>query len=485
MAVNDMKQRLSRFAGWMGTATRVLGLAVLAGVAAPAVSRAQGPDFWVWQRTQRLDARELGELQRLRTASLFWHAGTLQPVGDRWKWAEPRVDPSPIGAGMHVVPVVRIESGKGDSGDPFSLARSALLAGALRAAANAAGELQIDFDCPDRLLDRYAAFLAALRKEVPRLSITALPHWSRTGAWEKLQAAVAEMAPMFYDLQADPLVSAEAPPPPLLDPQQIEPILEDWSRCRIPWRAGLPAFSRLTVFDANGRTRGQVPGWAWGDLCFNRHLRHIASHQPGVTLLRADAGTRIGRFAITENEWVAARSVERESLARTINSALRSGASGIVLFRLPNGRDADGPSLSDLASLATDEKPLLRLARSGSDGVVLTNHASVDLGPRLRGSRHDRDRGYMLEIDAPGPIFREAVPGDFWRVAAHASPDTARQAPVPVPLATRLTFWFASLPAGRSLATGLVQFAPGANLTGVRYRILDTEDSSWRDFPQR
>ena len=86
-------------------------------------------------------------------------------------------------------------------------------------------------------------------------------------------------------------------------------------------------------------------------------------------------------------------------------------------------------------------------------------------------------RGYALELDAPAPIFREALEGDFWRVASHIDPDTAPK-PVPIPLATRLTFWFSHLRAGDSLDTGLIQLAPGANFEEIRYRIVGV--SEWQ-----
>jgi hypothetical protein len=100
------------------------------------------------------------------------------------------------------------------------------------------------------------------------------------------------------------------------------------------------------------------------------------------------------------------------------------------------------------------------------------NDSAFDLPPRLSGEKSDRDRGYALEIDAPAPFFREALAGDFWRVAAHANPEAKKPIPTIVPLATRLTFWFSQLRAGATLRTGLLQLAPTGTLHGVRYRII-------------
>ena len=106
------------------------------------------------------------------------------------------------------------------------------------------------------------------------------------------------------------------------------------------------------------------------------------------------------------------------------------------------------------------------------------NDSSVDLAPRLAGAKDDRDRGYALEVDAPAPIFREALAGEFWRVTAHTQPDSPKPQPAPVQLATRLTFWFSHLRAGAVLQSGLLQIAPGASIDGIRYRILNCEETS-------
>ena len=86
-----------------------------------------------------------------------------------------------------------------------------------------------------------------------------------------------------------------------------------------------------------------------------------------------------------------------------------------------------------------------------------------------------------MEIDAPAPVFREALAGDFWRVAAHANPEAKKHIPTIEPLATRLTFWFSQLRAGASLRTGLLQLAPDGKLAGVRYRIIPCEGTAeWK-----
>jgi hypothetical protein len=123
----------------------------------------------------------------------------------------------------------------------------------------------------------------------------------------------------------------------------------------------------------------------------------------------------------------------------------------------------------------------LTLRPAANDRLELVNDSEYDLPARLAGPKGDLDRGYALEIDAPAALFRDALAGDFWRMASHANPDAEKPTPVAVPLATRLTFWFSHLPARARLQTGLLQLAPGATLDQVRYRILNCEGANaWK-----
>jgi hypothetical protein len=317
---------------------------------------------------------------------------------------------------------------------------------------------------------------------VPHLSITALTHWPTLPAFPELARSVEEIAPMFYDMQGDPTgVSGDTPPPPILDPESVAVALRAWSACPTPWRAGLPSFARLTVFDRTGLSRGQIPNWSWDDFCFHRNLHTLGPTHLGVTLFRADRDLRVARTAVAQNEIVASRFVDRAALARVLAEARQSGAQGAIFFRLADDTDPSGWSTADLGTLDSAEAPRLILRPAADDRLELINDSEHDLPARLAGPKSDLDRGYALEIDAPAPLFRDALAGDFWRITSHANPDAEKPTPVAVPLATRLTFWFSHLPARARLQTGLLQFAPGATLPQIRYRVLNCEGANaWK-----
>ena len=456
------------------------GILILA-LAARAFPDPVVPDrsYWVWHRRAPLTPAEDSELRRQGVGTLFWSVGEMELRGGEWSWRTPPLATAHLAPGIRVVPVVRLAS---EAEMPFTPDRAAGLARSLRAVASDSGEVQIDFDCPDRLLDSYASALRVLRGAVPRISITALAHWPRLPGFVALTRSVDEILPMFYDLQGDPTgAGPDAPPPPLLDPAPVESAMRAWSACPIPWRAGLPVFARLTVFDRTGLSRGQIPNWSWEDFCFHKDLRALAPTRFGVTLFRADADARVAGAPVKAGEIVVSRFTDRTALAKAVLQAPAAGAKGVVLFRLPDDTDPAGASLRDLGALTSFGQAHLILRPGAEEQLELVNDSAVDLPPRLSGEKSDRDRGYALEIDAPAPVFREALAGDFWRVAAHANPEAKRPVPAIVPLATRLTFWFSQLRAGASLRTGLLQLAPDGTLDGVRYRIIHCEGTAeWK-----
>ncbi len=458
---------------------RLLRLAIASLALGNAWAGALERSFWVWHRSAPLSAAESVELAGQEVRTLFWNVGEMENRGGGWRW---RAQPLAFGAvapRFHVVPVVRLTS---EGKTPFAAEAMPVLVAKLKAVATGEGEVQLDYDCPDRSLGAYAVALGEIRRTIPRVSITALAHWPRLSDFAALTSNVSEIAPMFYDMQADPTgVGPDAPPPPILDPVQVAAALREWQACAIPWRAGLPNFTRLTVFDRTGLSRGQIPNWSWEDFCFHKALHTLAPTRLGVTLFRADAATRVAATPVAQGEIVASRFTDRAALAQTVGRAREAGAAGVVFFRLPDGSDPAGWSLSDMANIASPAMPRLILRQSDGEHLELVNDSPNDLAPRLAGEKNDRDRGYALELDARVPAFREALAGDFWRVTSHANPDAEIPTPVAVPLATRLTFWFGDLRAGSARQTGLLQLAPGATFAGVRYRILNCEGAAeWK-----
>jgi hypothetical protein len=437
--------------------------------------------FWVWQRNEPLSDAERVELSAQGVRTIYWEVGELENIGETWRWkARFALAPAPASE-LRFVPVVRLESRERS---PFSPKSIESLLSALAPTAKGADELQLDYDAPDRLIAEYAAALKKIHALVPKLSITALPSWGRGSTLNVLAGSVDEMAPMLYDFEPDPIVEGAAPLP-LLDPQKLEAWLADWNKCKTGWRAGLPAFARVTLFDPNGKSRGHVREWNWDNLCFNNSLAPLRPTALGVTVFNARASTRVANTPVKAGQRVAVRWPDRAALFRVIEQVKKTNARGVVFFRLPDSSAASGWSLRQLGHL--DATPHLVLRKSEtSQQLELVNDSDADLEPRLAGANTagGLERGYALEVDAPAAVFRDAQEGDFWRVLGHVDPDGAQQAVV-TPLATRLTFWFSHLRARQSLRTGVIQLAPGAGFSQIRSRVLNVAgNSEWKQIEE-
>jgi len=155
--------------------------------------------YWAWQRNEPPSAREIEELRRQGVRTIYWQIGELVEAGAVWRWNARFELPASTGE-LRFVPVVRLESRERT---PFSTVANASLVSALTPAIQGADELQIDYDAPDRLLGDYAATLKEIHKLVPRLSITALPHWERPSAVRESKGAADEMLAMLYEFEPD------------------------------------------------------------------------------------------------------------------------------------------------------------------------------------------------------------------------------------------------------------------------------------------
>jgi hypothetical protein len=437
--------------------------------------------FWVWQRSEPLSDSERAELSAQGVHAIYWQIGELENVGEAWRWKARFSFPGSSASGLRFVPVVRLESRERS---PFSKKSIESLLSTLSLATKGADELQLDYDAPDRLVAGYAAALKKIHALVPKLTITALPGWSRSPALRILESSVDELLPMLYDFEPDPTGEGAAPRP-LLDPEKLERLLGEWNECRTAWRAGLPSFARVTLFDPSGKSRGHIREWNWDDLCFNSSLATLRPLTLGVTVFTATAATRVTNTPVKADQLLAVRWPDRAGLVRVIDRVKKTRARGVVFFRLPDSTAPSGWSFPQLGHLEATPHLVLRRVRTPPQ-LELINESDADLEPRLSSTKSEGalDRGYALELDAPATDFRDAQEGDFWRVLGHADPDGERRA-VAVPLATRLTFWFSHLRARQSLRTGLIQLAPSANLDQIRYRIRNAPgDSAWKNIDE-
>ncbi|HEX4653458.1 MAG TPA: hypothetical protein VH227_04345, partial [Candidatus Udaeobacter sp.] len=206
---------------------QVLALGLIFNMTA-SVSPAHDTRYWAWQRDDPLDEGELAELAAQGVDTIYWQVGELENSGTTWRWKARFTFPSPGAARIRFVQVVRLVS---HERQPFSEPSITALLSNLSVAIAKSDELQLDYDAPDRLLWDYAAALKRIHGLVPRLTIAALPHWSRPDHLKVLEPSVDELLPMLYDFEAEPTLKNQSPLP-LIAPEKISKLIENWRDCR-------------------------------------------------------------------------------------------------------------------------------------------------------------------------------------------------------------------------------------------------------------
>jgi hypothetical protein len=158
--------------------------------------------YWVWHRATRLTPNEVEELERQHVTRLYWEVGEVGFQDGQWSWiSQPVPREARSLSRLRVIPVVQIIPDEG-----FSSSNGELIA-LLKSVAEC-GQLQIDCDCPDRLLDRYGQFLGELHREVPTLSLTALAHWIHHPAgrrWHRMRPRFCQCFMIFTPIHSGPV----------------------------------------------------------------------------------------------------------------------------------------------------------------------------------------------------------------------------------------------------------------------------------------
>lgn len=385
----------------------------------PAAAADRVPAFWAWHRSSRLTEKERATLPagsriHRQIAEFGWR-------DDKWS---PRVVAEAAALSELEVPVVRIDPGPAFLEQPDA---ALMLAKWLRHHFHdrPPGALQLDHDCPVRLLPRYAAFLDELRRELAlkELTVTALAGWIDSPAFPKLAAAADELVPMFYDLTADPpedIVAGKAKP---MAGAEAAAWIERWKSCRTPWRAGLANFERLTLFEADGTLVGHLKQWSPESVTCATFLEALTQFTGGTGYRVTDAasvhGTRVRASQILV--W---RAPEDAALRDLIDRSFAAGARGIVWFALPGPGMRAARSPSHLAALARGESPApsLRTTLENDGRVVLHNDGPGDLTLPPGAPLHR----LTLESDDAG-AFADAGPGEFSDLTAPLTPEFSRK----------------------------------------------------------
>ena len=347
----------------------------------------------VWNRTDPLTPSEYSTLKTSGIKRLYWQLGELESHGTTLvlrRTAEHGLDATFTArpdSNLEIIPVVRIATAI-RSPEQFS---GEALGMALRPVADASPdrEMQVDFDCPSRLLPVYAERLRVAKRvaDIRRLTITALADWVNAPEAPRLWPEVDAVYPMLYDMQTDPVPAAG-------DSSPCRPGGCSTRRTRRA-TAGLAALpSRLVRRAAglcarNALRSCRIFAWAPAELGLGRSLVQPRLDPRPSTRRRHDdpacyAATRVGQDVVAMGSYLAVRTAALSAIRAGIAQADATGARGWSCSGYPTRRRHCGPrargwSLPQLLALLPSETKTtdhalrlkLRHAEDGSDRWIL------------------------------------------------------------------------------------------------------------------
>ncbi len=276
----------------------------------------------------------------------------------------------------------------------------------------ASRRIQIDYDCPASRLADYALLLEKLRREleIDHLSITALASWIDAPEFQKFSKAADQIVPMFYDLEPDhPLEITRGTPRQMTDSATIHWI-NRWKSCRTDWRAGLPNFQRLTLFDAKGKLIGHMQQWDYATVNSSERFRRVSAPSPSCAVFEVQEDMKVFGVAMKSGSLLVWRTTDDKQLIRALTAARAANASGAVWFAHPASAPVPARSITHLESLQHGVTPMPKLVetRLESGAVTLTNIGTGDVLPNSDGTP------YSLVIHAtPELRFDQIAAGDF------------------------------------------------------------------------
>ena len=347
--------------------------------------------LWYWHRPLKIPQDEATTLRTMGVRQLFVRAATITRGTDNGAltaalpqiWAPAPAQPPAVHLVFRVDDAVTRRFATQSIPDLAAAVVAAFRT--QRALATQAGfpvvGIQIDLDCPTRLLPQYAALLRAIRPALTAktgqpavsLSISALASWYGSRPMAGILDAVDFAAPQFYEGTTPRTRAAFRP---ISDAAGMARGLRAAGRSGHPFYAGLPAYGHALVYDGHGVLRGAFHDAGAADLLRNPDFRLVgtfASDAKGNPAQNeaAAVGEQIVEFSGAHPESDNFRLVFDLPTPQLVEKALAqlraeapANCLGVILFRYPQSGEGVTLPLPTLAAALRGEPviaPMLKL----------------------------------------------------------------------------------------------------------------------------
>lgn len=215
--------------------------------------------------------------------------------------------------------------------------------------------LQVDLDCPTRLLPRFGDLLRRLRLEVGRdeLSVTGLVTWIGSDRLADALEPLDYWVPQFYEGRLPTEFDADVP---VTDHEQIARRSDALRELGVPFRTGVAAYGQALLFRPDGKLQSSYRGLSLEEAFRSDRLRFVS--------VRRVLGELHYRFRGTVGSGADYGLLYRVPTGDSLTVAWQAGQkgqpdnfAGEVLFRLPSGREATALPVPTLAKILAGGHP--------------------------------------------------------------------------------------------------------------------------------
>lgn len=333
-------------------------------------TKSQELSYWHWHSPYAPTSETLQDLRAKGVKRVFVRAGTISNDGKKLVLVMPQTYVKTQGD-LPITLVFTFDSGAVSHFEEFEL--QAMIEGvgsriiAQVDAAEKAGMtvegVQLDMDCPTRLLPRYAEFVRGMRqgylnKRYLVTSTTALFSWLGTDGVGKLSAELDFIVPQAYEGMTGKTIEEARP---VSDPEMIRRGLSKADQLQCPYFIGIPAYGRATIYDPQGRLVNILR-----DLSPQEAFR-----SPGFTFDSAFPADAKGRPAQDANDWSGEQFLKFR--------ALRPDGNYAILYSIPTAKQTE-ESLKVVRAHSSNKLKGSIIFRIPEEGEALALPLSTEAG---------------------------------------------------------------------------------------------------------
>ncbi|MGV3614948.1 MAG: DUF3142 domain-containing protein [Fimbriimonas sp.] len=228
--------------------------------------------------------------------------------------------------------------------------------------------VQLDLDCPARLLPRYAELCRETKRLIGEdaLSVTGLVSWLSEGSLSDLVASIDLFVPQFYEGRLPKTFREDVP---VSDHASYSAVVEKLARLEKPYRAGIAAYGQALLFDPTGKLVSTYRGLSVADAFRHPSLR--------LDSIRDVKGERHVRFLATRADRLGRGLgygiLFRIPTAKSLQAALQAvrtnrprNCEGAAIFRVAEANEAATLPLVTIASVLRDEEPRAEIEKDST-----------------------------------------------------------------------------------------------------------------------